>query len=604
MQVVYTPEELKEKLRFNSQTQHIENLLLDSKPGSRTLDVLNEVKAWMVDAFPQLFETQLINNTTTTTRSFANRLISNQRTSSLTDEITGRGAQISDQDLTVLAQSIKVVTFGAGQLIFEQGMAGHKMYGILSGEVEIFVYDFDIHMRLPSVEALQLQQHKRSFGKLVAKLCHGDILGELALSSKLGERSATAITSKPTVMFEITKQTYFLCFSKLRERVRDRHRLLTFLSKLHFFSDWKEQRLQHLFYPMQEHHPRRGTMLMEQGKLSKGMYIVCEGQVLHRIDVNGKRIELGLAGVGSLHGYATFVTGDLSTFACESVIVSSQRATVLFLPRAEFGQIIDRFAGTHTRVRMRKLLDARQKIIAAKTKNRDRLLTSNIGSFFKTHVRRLGSCGLPNGSLLGSHNVALRVALPEESSVGTRTKLRLSLLPASYQHGAVRRYAYQNSNNSNTNTNNADRDCLLRHTKIESTIDAVESRFILSQFDQSRIFAIEKKTRGGPMPCNKSKFDHSSTFTGGGSIFSETNAKLSALRQAKPPPPRFNQRSMDKQRSKYLVNKRMRWLRAAKKGAKNSRKKRRKVPALDEFDQRIDRAILSKGKLEGTMVMR
>ncbi|MGQ4649644.1 cyclic nucleotide-binding domain-containing protein [Lyngbya aestuarii] len=60
--------------------------------------------------------------------------------------------------------------FSAGQVIFEEGQPGDIMYGIIEGEVELFID-----------------------GKVVETIKHGDVFGEGALVQETGDRASTAI---------------------------------------------------------------------------------------------------------------------------------------------------------------------------------------------------------------------------------------------------------------------------------------------------------------------------------------------------------------------------------------------------------------------------
>ena len=75
-----------------------------------------------------------------------NRFLSSKqkRLSSLSTK--SRAATMSDDDITILAQSIRLVSFSPGHVLFEQGMKGDVMYGVLSGEINVFVHDFNVLM--------------------------------------------------------------------------------------------------------------------------------------------------------------------------------------------------------------------------------------------------------------------------------------------------------------------------------------------------------------------------------------------------------------------------------------------------------------------------
>ena len=90
---------------------------------------------------------------------------------------------MSAADLRLLANRIKVIIFPTHSVLFQQGDTAKSMFGILRGEAEVFVHDFNIKRKsLAHAHDSIIAQHKKSFGNLVARLSCGDILGELGLS--------------------------------------------------------------------------------------------------------------------------------------------------------------------------------------------------------------------------------------------------------------------------------------------------------------------------------------------------------------------------------------------------------------------------------------
>jgi len=556
---IYSAKELQEKAAFKQQTQHVLNLLTISKPHQRSADEINQLICWLPAMYPQLFKC----------KENKDRLMPSIRSSML-----GAAGTMSDSDMELLAQSIRLVNFPSEHVIFEQGMLGDAMYCILSGEVSVSVHDFDVHKRTTTLEMMTLQQHKRSFGKLVAILARSDIVGELALSNASGERSATIKTLRPCTMIEITKKVFFLCFASIRASIRSRLKCIDFLQRLVFFSDWKNQRLQHLLYPMQEKTYRRGSVLVRQDEKSDGMYCVINGNVILEFDSNGTKFNTGIVGEGGIFGFESFVHCDLNARCAETVVCSTSTVAVLFLPRSEYGQMMERFNGTHTRSRMENMINARKRARERCLRNRLKLLKNkNLGKIWRSHA----------GGKTGSSK--MRVSTPDSQVIGARTKLRLSLLPETQRNRSCLKRKVLSGTSIAKKT--------IPSSTVMSTVKDFETSIILSDMDQKRINATQKKMRAAPMPCHRfSLLHHVSDVT-------EKLQKLQARR-----PARSCQRGIDVERSKYIVEKRARWLKASRVAKKNSRRKRRKAPGLDSFDHRFDRPIFAHGKLEGTIVMR
>eukprot|EP00946_MAST-07B_sp_MAST-7B-sp1_P002609 g2609.t1 len=142
------------------------------------------------------------------------------------------------------------------------------------------------------------------------------------------------------------------------------------LSKLYFFNDWQESRLNHLFYPMHELLVKRGNILVRQGTPARGMFILLSGTVTRNWEGKGTRIETSWASDGAVFGFEEIVTriagGDVEGnphLPLETVTVTSNTATVLLLAQEDFDDEIDRFTNTHTIKKMIKSLEQRKSVI-------------------------------------------------------------------------------------------------------------------------------------------------------------------------------------------------------------------------------------------------
>ena len=307
---VFTESELNDKIVLQQITLQVENILTQSPPGERSQEELQIIVGWIQKAFPQLFvikshhEVKQLHHQPAATLTLANRLMPRKENRHITKS---RGAIMSPDDLLHLSNRIKIVKYSRHHTLFQQGDSAKNMYGILRGETEVFVQDhgansrdansYKIHDNKNNRESSEIRKHKRRFGKLVARLACGDILGELGLSTELGMRSATVqVSCNNTVMIEITKSTYYDCFHELRDNLKERFRHISFLKSIIYFDDWREQRLQHLFYPMQEQTLNRSCVLTKQLQRPHGLYIIVSGTVLSHVMVDGQKIDLGISG--------------------------------------------------------------------------------------------------------------------------------------------------------------------------------------------------------------------------------------------------------------------------------------------------------------------
>lgn len=82
-------------------------------------------------------------------------------------------------------------TFAAGQIIFSEGEKGYVMYGVISGEVEMYVDN-----------------------KLVETIKKGDIFGEGALIHEDHKRASTAIAKTETVLGFLEKEHFLFAIQE------------------------------------------------------------------------------------------------------------------------------------------------------------------------------------------------------------------------------------------------------------------------------------------------------------------------------------------------------------------------------------------------------
>lgn len=76
-------------------------------------------------------------------------------------------------------------TFAPGEVIFTEGEIGHLMYGLISGEVEMYID-----------------------GKLVETIKPGDLFGEGAIIHEDNKRASTAIAKTETVLAFLKREQF------------------------------------------------------------------------------------------------------------------------------------------------------------------------------------------------------------------------------------------------------------------------------------------------------------------------------------------------------------------------------------------------------------
>ena len=82
-------------------------------------------------------------------------------------------------------------TFAPGEIIFQEGEKGYVMYGIISGEVEMFIGN-----------------------KLVETIHEGDLFGEGAIIHEDNQRTSTAIAKTVTVLGFLTQNQFLFAIQE------------------------------------------------------------------------------------------------------------------------------------------------------------------------------------------------------------------------------------------------------------------------------------------------------------------------------------------------------------------------------------------------------
>ena len=113
-------------------------------------------------------------------------------------------AQLKDEYLAGIAQSLREKGFQEGDVVFKQGDIGRSMYIIASGKVEI-----------------------NAAGKVLAILEKGDFFGEMSVLD-LEPRSATAVAAEPTVVLSIDQHELF---ELMREEVEIAYGIIRMITK-------------------------------------------------------------------------------------------------------------------------------------------------------------------------------------------------------------------------------------------------------------------------------------------------------------------------------------------------------------------------------------
>lgn len=95
------------------------------------------------------------------------------------------------QTINIFQKHAELITFSAGETIFEQGQKGSCMYGVMEGEVDMIVG-----------------------GKIIETIEPGDVFGEGALVQPDGSRASTAIAKTDCRLASIDEKHFLFAIQE------------------------------------------------------------------------------------------------------------------------------------------------------------------------------------------------------------------------------------------------------------------------------------------------------------------------------------------------------------------------------------------------------
>ena len=173
-----------------------------------------------------------------------------------------------------------------------------------------------------------------------------------------------------------------------------------------------------------------------------------------------------------------------------------------------------------------------------------------------------------------------KIRVPDVKPLGARQKLRLSLIPKRFS-GNVKQTTLLNSTWELPPVKRKP----TPQSKSMATPESLQESLVLTEFDLMRISAAEALARG--------QLRVATTVPSGQLRWTVSTVRDELDKRSARRAPRAAQRPSDRRRATYLSEKRARWMKAARNAKRHARRKRRKAPQLDEFDDRIDRPVLS-----------
>ena len=441
-------------------------------------------------------------------------------------------SQVSDKDMHLLCQRSKLDYMKTGRrIVFEQGDRGKYFYIVIRGRVLIYVSDWDIsHLDRDSK-----QKNPSLLGSKVAEILAGGTFGEIAMSRKNGKRMASALAVFGTGLLKVDAETYNIALKASRDEARQLENHLTFLGQMPCFEGFTRLRLVHIAYEMKSRDVSYGRYIQHQGKFANGVYLITRGQVdvscmqgksRVRIGTWRKPRILGLRTLFAVHSQGRKVTMPYGKEKFD-VMVSSTYVSVIFLPFDKLKSFLDRLKGTKALSAFAAMIEEEEEELALQ---------------MSAHNHAVSAL---NASKYGK----LQESYLENTNHGYMKKVRMQF-PSPAKH---ERYNPQ------------------KYRRMFATVEQVDATISLDNAIQNL------REKANTLP----------SFS---AILANAKIKNTIASQEKNDrlllgPPGMHQSEYDTQRSRYLKEKRSRWLKSSNLKTKRMKwKKQFKKLARDEFD--------------------
>jgi CRP-like cAMP-binding protein len=220
---------------------------------------------------------------------------------------------LTEAQLCVAIERIRLVQLEAGQILFALGDAGDALYVVASGEIAVLV------------------------PQEVARLQEGDFFGEIALLAHQ-PRNATTRATVPSLVLSLDRGLVRDLASGSPELVKVllrflRQRLIATLAHTSpLFAPFTEMERAALTSRFRFLEVDRNVRLVEQGKKAIGLFILLAGEAAAVAD--GAPVAHFQA--GDVFGEISLITASLAT----ATVVTLERSFVLQLPRSDFNEVI------------------------------------------------------------------------------------------------------------------------------------------------------------------------------------------------------------------------------------------------------------------------
>jgi CRP-like cAMP-binding protein len=221
-------------------------------------------------------------------------------------------------------QALRLIRGSDGDLVIREGEPGKSFYFVASGQVRVF---------------------GKSGGKVVeyTQLHEGALFGEMALYTDQPRTASVAVLGEADLL-EIDREAVNRLSAEVpavAERIEKfaRERVLkNLLATSPLFKPFDHKQQMDLLERFEGHQVEPGTVLIREGDVGKGLFVILLGQVeVVRSDASGREQTVARLGAGDLFGEMSLL-GEKVTNATVRALSAT---TILFLGRDYFRRLVD-----------------------------------------------------------------------------------------------------------------------------------------------------------------------------------------------------------------------------------------------------------------------
>ena len=171
-------------------------------------------------------------------------------------------SSMKDHQLLEVSDRMHSVRFALGDSLMTKGERADCLYMLVKGVVGIYVDDEDV---------------------LKSEVRDGNVVGETAVQTR-NQRTATVKAQTPVEALRLTYEDYDHVIFRLK--LQDFYEVANFLKSIDYFSTWNVSKLYRLASVIIVKHYKRGQRIYSTGEKAQDLYIVREGVVSLKIEVN------------------------------------------------------------------------------------------------------------------------------------------------------------------------------------------------------------------------------------------------------------------------------------------------------------------------------